>query len=77
MSTQEPRWRRMFTAVLTELDPEKVPVRLITADDSIFYRLLELEGRPEMEEERLELEDALEDIKLLRTNCYHLGNIEE
>ncbi len=77
MSTQEPRWRRMFTAVLTELDPEKFPVRLIAADDSIFYRLLELEGRADMEEERRALEEALEDIKLLRTNCYHLGNIQE
>jgi len=77
MSTQEPRWRRMFTAVLTELDPEKFSVRLIAADDSIFYRLLELEDLPGTDEERQALEEALEDIKLLRTNCYHLGNLEE
>jgi hypothetical protein len=73
MSIAEPRWRRLFAAALTELDAEKFTARLTAADDAVFYRLLELEDRPDMGEERTELEEALEDLRLLRSNCYLFG----
>jgi hypothetical protein len=73
MSIAEPRWRRLFAAALTELDAEKFTARLIAADDAVFYRLLELEDLPGMGEERTALEEALEDLRLLRNNCYLFG----
>jgi len=73
MSIAEPRWRRLFAAALTEVDTEKFTARLTAADDAVFYRLLELEDRPDMGEERTELEEALEDLRLLRSNCHMFG----
>jgi hypothetical protein len=73
MATSQPRWRHLFVAALTELDSEKFSERLIAADDAVFNRLLDLEGSAGTEEERTALEDALQDIRLLRNNCCHFG----
>jgi hypothetical protein len=71
MNTAEYRWRELFLAVLTELDSEKFQARLIVADDAVFNRLLDLESKIGMDEERIALEDTMQDIRLLKTNCYH------
>jgi hypothetical protein len=71
MNTGEYRWRELFLAVLTELDSEKFQARLIVADDAVFNRLLDLESKAGTEEERIALEDTMQDIRLLRVNCYH------
>jgi hypothetical protein len=70
MNTSEYEWRRPFIAVLTEIDPEQLPSRLTAADDAVFYRLLELEGKEETGVERLALEDTMQDFRLLRDNCF-------
>jgi hypothetical protein len=64
-------WRQLFVAALTETDSEKFSSSLIAADDAVFERLLELEGKKEAAEERLTLEDAMQDIRLLRENSFY------
>jgi len=71
MDASEYRWRRLFLAALIELDSEKFAARLIAADDAVFNRLLELEGKSANNEERRALEVTMEDIRLLRDNCHH------
>ena len=71
MDASEYRWRRLFLAALIELDSEKFAARLMAADDAVFNRLLELEGKSANNEERLALEVTMEDIRLLRDNCHH------
>jgi hypothetical protein len=71
MHTSEYQWRKLFLAALTEIDSEKFSARLIAADDAVFNRLLELEGKAGTSGERIALEDTMQDIRLLRDNCYH------
>ena len=71
MDASEYRWRRLFLAALIEIDSEKFAARLIAADDAVFNRLLELEGKDANYGERLALEDTMDDIRLLRENCHH------
>jgi hypothetical protein len=71
MHTSEYEWRRLFVAALTEIDSEKFSARLMAADDAVFHRLFELEGKEESYGERIALEDTLQDIRLLRENCFH------
>jgi hypothetical protein len=64
-------WRQLFVAALRELDSEKFAGRLTAADDAVFLRLLAIEGKNAEDEERLALEETLEDIQLLRNSCYY------
>jgi hypothetical protein len=74
MATPEQHeWRQLFVAALTEVDTQQFSLRLALADDSVFERLLHLEGTSNTTEERSALEEALEDIRLLRNNCFHFG----
>jgi hypothetical protein len=70
MDASEYQWRPVFVALLTEIDPEKFSLRLTAADDAVFHRLLALEGKEGITEERLALEDTMQDIRLLRENCF-------
>lgn len=74
MDISERRWRHLLLAVLTEVDTEKFAVRLTAADDAIFERLFQIEGVAGTDEERMALEDAQADIRLLRYNCYQIGS---
>lgn len=71
MDTLDYQWCSLFVAALTEIDSETFSARLSAADDAVFHRLLALEGKAGTEGERLALEDTMQDIRLLRENCYH------
>lgn len=71
MDTSDYQWRRLFVAALTEIDSEKFSTRLAAADDAVFHRLFALENKAGTEGERLALEDTMQDIRLLRENCFH------
>lgn len=59
-------WQLALSEAISETDSENLGVRLAAADDAVFYRLLEMEGSDD-DAERLALEDAMEDIRLLRS----------
>ena len=65
-------WQAVVCEAITEFDAERIPSRLSAADDAVFYRLLELEGSGDDDEERLALEDAMEGVRLLRSHVYRL-----
>jgi hypothetical protein len=71
MQNSENKWRWLFVAALTETNCEKVSSRLSSVDDAVFHRLFELEGATGSVEERLALEDTMQDIRLLRENSFH------
>ena len=72
MDKVEYPWQREFFAVLTEVDSEKFVERLLTADDQVFQRLLELEGTVGTDAERAALENTLQSLRLLRNYDYHI-----
>jgi hypothetical protein len=69
MNSSKQTWRQLFVAALTEVDSDKFYARLVAVDDAVFNRLFELECSSGTEEERLALEDTMQDILLLRNNC--------
>jgi hypothetical protein len=69
VNSSKQTWRQLFVAALTEVDSEKFYMRLVAADDAVFHRLFELECSTGTEEERLALEDTMQDILLIRNNC--------
>jgi hypothetical protein len=71
MASVEYRWQQPFLSVLTEVDTEKFAVGLAVADDALFNRLLELEGTSASNEERLALENTMQDLRLLRSHSYY------
>jgi hypothetical protein len=71
MASVEYQWQQPFLSVLTEVDTEKFAVRLAVADDALFNRLLELEGTSAANEERLALENTMQDLRLLRSHSYY------
>ena len=62
-------WQLALTEAIRELNHERLAIRLAEADDAVFYRLLEIEGAAENEDERLALEDAMQDVRLLRSHA--------
>jgi len=71
VDTREYRWRSYFVTALTKVDDENSSSSLTIADDAIFNRLLELEGATGNEDERLALEDTMQDIRMLRDRSNH------
>jgi len=71
MDTREYQWRVLFVAALTNVDDENSLESLTIADDAVFKRLLELEGTTGNEEERIALEDTMQDIRMLRDRSNH------
>jgi hypothetical protein len=72
MNTSTYQWRRFFLAALRDINGESDLDRLIVAEDAVFERLWELEAATGTEQERLALENTLQDLRLLRSNSYHL-----
>ena len=62
-------WQAALDEAIREFNPENLAARLAAADDAVFCRLLEIEGTTENEDERLALEDAMEDVRLLRSHA--------
>jgi hypothetical protein len=70
VDTREYQWRSYFVTALTQVDAEN-SASLSLADDAIFNRLFEIEGTSGNEEERLALEDTMQDIRMLRDRSNH------
>jgi hypothetical protein len=61
-----PEWQADYQAALVELDPEKLPKRVETAETAIFKRLQTLSGNQGSYAERQAIEDALGSLRLLK-----------
>jgi hypothetical protein len=71
VDTREYHWRSYFVTALTKVDDDNSSSSLTIADDAIFNRLLEMEGTTGNEEERIALEDTMQDIRMLRDRSNH------
>ncbi len=61
-----PEWQLEYEAALLELDREKLPKRVATAETAIFTRLEALVGKADHEQERIAMDDALHALRLLK-----------
>ncbi len=71
MSIFKRSWQQAYLAAVTETDSERLALRVAAADDAIFERLFELEGSSATDSERVALEDAMRDLRALRTYSDH------
>ena len=71
MSIFKRTWQQAYLAAVTEADPDRLALRVAAADDAIFDRLLEIEGTPATDHERVALEDTMSDLRALRTYSDH------
>jgi hypothetical protein len=71
METTRYKWRGVFLAALADINSGSSLTRLTAADDAIFMRLFELEGTSGTNEERLAIEETMQDLRLFRSSSYH------
>ena len=71
MEAPEYQWQSAVTAAVTDIDAKNSWSRLMLADDAVFNRLFELEATNGTDGERLALENAMQDLRLLRESRYH------
>lgn len=59
-------WEALYRAALLELDREKLPARIRAAEDAIRLRLVSLASDSDHHGERRAIEDALQNLRVLR-----------
>ena len=59
-------WESLYSAALLELDREKLPSLLGAAERAIQQRLVSLRNNPDHHAERQAIEDALQNLRVLR-----------
>ena len=58
-------WFQFYKAAVLELDPRKLPERVVAAKDAVQLRLKEIEGDSNHHAERRQIEDALNNLRTL------------
>lgn len=61
-----PEWQPAYQAALLELDPKRLPERVIAAETAIFNRLQAISGKTDHHAERRAIEDALAGLRVLK-----------
>lgn len=64
LAREDKPWFDFYKAAILELDPERLPERIVAATKAVQSRLKDIHGDPDHHEERQQIEDALD---LLRT----------
>jgi hypothetical protein len=59
-------WKTLYDAALLELDQERLPSRIRLAEEAIQRRLAFLSGSSDYHAERRAIEDAMQNLRVLR-----------
>lgn len=62
-----PEWEPAYQSAVLETDNELLPTRIAEAEKAILMRSLNLLSGPEHEAERTAIQDALHNIRVLKT----------
>ena len=64
-ASEDNSWFRVYKAALLELDPQKLPARIGAAKEKVRLRLEEIQGDSDHHAERQQIEDALNNLRVL------------
>jgi hypothetical protein len=62
-----PEWQQAYQAALLELDPQKLPERVVAAETAIFKRLQSISQSRDNKAERQAIGDALASLRVLKS----------
>lgn len=69
-------WRILFDQTMAEPDPAKLPKRVAAVETAIYERLQILVGDSETQGERQDLEQAVNQLRLLKRDRLHYPDWE-
>ena len=62
---EDKSWFEVYKAAMLELDPQKLPGRILAATKAVQLRLIEIQGDTDHHAERQQIEDALSSLRTL------------
>ena len=65
MFAEDKSWFEVYKAAVLELDPRKLPERIGAAKEKVRLRLEEIQGDSDHHAERQQIEDALNNLRVL------------
>lgn len=65
MFAEDKPWFEVYKAAMLELDPRKLPVRIVAAKEEIQLRLKGIQGDTDHHAERQQIEDAMSNLRTL------------
>jgi hypothetical protein len=65
LASEDKPWFEFYKAAILELDVEKLPKRIVAANEAVQLRLKEIEGDSDHHAERQDIADALNALKTL------------
>ncbi|HET9400779.1 MAG TPA: hypothetical protein VFO34_07500 [Candidatus Acidoferrales bacterium] len=67
-------WRKAYQDAVAETDSRKVPAAIAAAEDIIRLRIEVLPGSPNERGERLQIHDALNELRHMKQDRVHSGS---
>lgn len=64
-ANEDKPWFEVYKAAMLELDPQKLPGRIIAAKKAVQSRLIEIQADTDHHAERQQIEDALSTLRTL------------
>ena len=64
-ASEDKSWFEVYKAAMLELDPRKLPERIVAAKEAVQLRLKEIQGDTDHHAERQQIEDALSSLRIL------------
>ena len=65
LASEDKPWFEVYKAAMLELDPQKLPERIVAAREAVRLRLKDIEGDSDHHAERHQIEDALLSLRTL------------
>jgi hypothetical protein len=65
MFVEDNPWFQAYQAAMLELDPQKLPDRIVAAKEAVQLRLEEIQGDTDHHAERQQMEEALSSLRTL------------
>lgn len=65
LANEDKPWFEAYRAAMLELDPRKLPGRIVAAKTAVQFRLTEIQGDADHHAERQQIEDALNSLRTL------------
>lgn len=65
LASEDKAWFDVYKAAMLELDPQKLPERIVAAKEAVHLRLKAIEGNSDHHAERQQIEDALNSLRIL------------
>jgi hypothetical protein len=65
LASEDKPWFEVYKTAMLELDPQKLPERIVAAKEAVRLRLKDIEGDSDHHAERQQIEDALNSLRIL------------